>query len=387
MRFPAFFAVLCFTLNASAQTPAAKLWNDLKAKREALPGLHQDFDVVQTHTTPTETRQSTSRVVLDMSRDKWRELKMSGSGNSIRLFDGHEVTKFEEGGGEYVREKRKTDDSDPAPVPYEPANLDWAKASEKDRRPCGITQVDETCVIISVPIKGWWSREGSIIVETTTSKGIAIFEIGSETGILLQCETKEVLENSRGGAQYGVTYTMRRTGLLSEIDSNLFELPTVGMREVKSLSTWDAPRINKQLAGKDAPGLEVTDIQGKHISLASLRGRTVLLDFWASWCPPCRADAPALEKLYQKFGIKDLMIIAISVDEDRETVQKYLKENTLSYPVVLTTENELPRAYQIGLFPTYIVISPDGRVASAVKGDQGFGELRKGLKKAGMDMD
>lgn len=389
MRFPVFFAALCFTLNANAQTPAAKLWNDLKAKREAFPGLHQEFEVVQTYTTPTNTQQqSIYEIVLDISRDEWRELTVSGSGNRIRVFDGHEVSSLEEGGDEYVREKRKKEDSEPAPVPYGPANLDWSKASEKDRRPCGVTDGDQTCVVISVPIKHWARTESNGLTSEpiNMSEGIAIFEIGSETGILLQCETQEALEDSRGGAQKGATYTTKRTGLFSEMDSNIFKLPA-GMRQVKSLSTWDAPRINKQLAGKTAPSLELTDIQGKHISLAGLKGKTVLLDFWTSWCPPCRADAPALEKLYQKFGARGLIIVAISVDEERNTVQRYLKENGLSYPVGLSTENEMPRAYQVGLFPTYIVISPDGTVASAMDGNRGFGELRKNLKKAGMDTD
>ena len=104
------------------------------------------------------------------------------------------------------------------------------------------------------------------------------------------------------------------------------------------------------------------DIHGNPVSLASLKGKTVLLDFWTTWCPPCRADAPSFEKLYEKYGGKNLMIIGISVSEDRKIVEDYLKKNAHSYPVVLTSENEMPRTYQLGVFPTYIVISPMGRL-------------------------
>jgi hypothetical protein len=79
--------------------------------------------------------------------------------------------------------------------------------------------------------------------------------------------------------------------------------------------------------------------------------------------------------------------VGISVSEDRPIVEKFLKEHPHAFPVLLTTENDLPRPYQIGTFPTYIVIDPDGAVTSAVEGDQGFGELRKLLKKAGLDTD
>ena len=113
----------------------------------------------------------------------------------------------------------------------------------------------------------------------------------------------------------------------------------------------------------------------------------MLLDFWTTWCPPCRDDGPALEKLNQKYGNKELAILGVSVDEERKVVAKFLKENPKTYPIVLTLENDMPRPYQIGVFPTYIVIDHDGNVASAVQGDKGFSELRTLLRKAGMEAE
>jgi len=81
------------------------------------------------------------------------------------------------------------------------------------------------------------------------------------------------------------------------------------------------------------------------------------------------------------------MIVAISVSEEREIVEQFLKKHPHSFPVVLTSENEMPRPYQIGIFPTYMVIAPDGTLATAVEGDQGFGDLRKFLEKAGMEIE
>src|SRR5262245_48477073 len=77
------------------------------------------------------------------------------------------------------------------------------------------------------------------------------------------------------------------------------------------------------------------------------------------------------------------LIIGISIDEDRETVE-YLKKHPHGFPVVLSSENSLPRPYQIGVLPTYLVIGADGTLISAEEGDQGFGRLRKTLEKAGM---
>ena len=85
--------------------------------------------------------------------------------------------------------------------------------------------------------------------------------------------------------------------------------------------------------------------------------------------------------LYRKYGAESLMIIGVSVSEDRAIVERFLRDHPHNFPVILTTENELPSAYQIGVFPTYIVIERDGTLASAVEGDRGFSDLRKLLKR------
>jgi len=205
--------------------------------------------------------------------------------------------------------------------------------------------------------------------------------------VLVKSNTQEVIENRRYAYQVNLTYSLKRMSYGAVLDAGLFKLPESGAHEVKELTRWNAARIRKQLVGKPAPELEVTDIQGNTVSLADLKGKTVLLDFWASWCPPCVADAPALDKLYRKYGGKGLMILGISVSEQREVVEKFLKKHPDSFPVVLTTENEMPRPYQVGLFPTYMVIAPDGTLTTALEGDQGFAELRKFLEKAGMETE
>jgi thiol-disulfide isomerase/thioredoxin len=72
-----------------------------------------------------------------------------------------------------------------------------------------------------------------------------------------------------------------------------------------------------------APELAVTDLKGVLVTLSAFKGKTVVLDFWTTWCPPCRADGPALERLYKKYGEKELVIVGISVSEDRTVVEKF----------------------------------------------------------------
>lgn len=379
-------AVAVMALNASGDTPGNKLWTELKAKREMLAGFHQEFEVNQTFKTLRGSQGSHREIVVDMSGGKWRERSISGSGDRIRIFNGQDLLEMEAEGDEYIRIKRKAKEDDPQPAPYGSVNLDWTKAKEVQRQPCGFSANDRTCIILDVPVKTWMRTSTSSEI-TRMSGGVSRMAIDSETGMLVQSVTQEAIDNPRGGYQLNLTYSVKQMSYGTAPDAGMFNLPDTGLHEVKEFTKWNASRIKKQLAGKPAPGLEVMDIEGNPVSLAGLKGKTVLLDFWATWCPPCLADAPALDKLHRKYGDKELMIIGISVSEERQIVEQFLKKHPHEFPVVLTSENEIPRPYQIGVFPTYMVIAPDGTLSTAVEGDQGFGELRKFLERAGMEIE
>lgn len=199
MRFCLWIGTICIALSASGQTPPSKLWTELKTKREMMPGLHEEFDVTQTFKTSGGSQSSHREIILDMSQNKWREQSASGSGDRIRIFDGQDLFLTEAQGDEYVRVKRKSKEDDPEPAPYASVDLDWAKATELERRPCGFSGDDHTCIIIDVPVKTW-IRAGTGEI-TRLSSGINRLVIDIETGILVQSYRQEVIDNSRGGYQ------------------------------------------------------------------------------------------------------------------------------------------------------------------------------------------
>jgi thiol-disulfide isomerase/thioredoxin len=102
---------------------------------------------------------------------------------------------------------------------------------------------------------------------------------------------------------------------------------------VKALSAWNAAKMKKHWFGTAVPELTVTDVHGKTVTLSALKGKTVLLDFWTTRCPSCRADGPALDKLYKRYGPNDLMIVGFSVSEDRGVLEKLLLEHPHSVPL------------------------------------------------------
>ncbi len=386
MRLVSGFLIMAVCLRAGNDTAAHRLWDELQAKRAELTALHEEFEVTQTIRTSHGIQSEKRKLVIDMSRDRWREQSLSGSGSFVRIYNGEDVRYMEEAGDEYILTKLKPKEDAPQPSPFQIGNADWSKATELQRKPCGLSKLDHTCVVLRVPVRGSQSA-GSPGHSIRALEGVREVCLDVETGLLISWQSVQLMQNERESYRMEISYAARNLNWGGPSDAALFRLPSEGMREVKALSKWNAAKIRKQLGGNPAPGLSLTDIRGESISLSALKGKLVLLDFWTTWCPPCRADAPALDKLYQKYGSKDFTIIGISVSEERAVVEKFIGEHPHLFPVALTSENDMPRAFQIGTFPTYVIIDRDGNVAGAVEGDQGFGELRKLLKKAGLEVD
>lgn len=113
----------------------------------------------------------------------------------------------------------------------------------------------------------------------------------------------------------------------------------------------------------DAPGLG-----GERVRLADLRGRAVLLNFWASWCEPCRAEMPSLQLLAPVFGEDRLAVLAVNFKEAPLTVQRYVRQTRLALPVLLDPEGATARAWGVRVFPTTVLVDARGRARQRVSG-------------------
>jgi peroxiredoxin len=108
-------------------------------------------------------------------------------------------------------------------------------------------------------------------------------------------------------------------------------------------------------------GFELTALDGRTYGLESLRGKIVLLNFWATWCPPCRREMPDMEKLYQRFSSKGLVVLAVS-DEKRQTVEDFLKKQNYTFPVLLDDGRTLNTAFGIEGIPNSFLFNREGKL-------------------------
>ena len=113
-------------------------------------------------------------------------------------------------------------------------------------------------------------------------------------------------------------------------------------------------------AGDKLPDLAGFHLEGKPPD--DLKGKVVLLDFWASWCPPCKASFPAMEQLKTKYGGDGLTIIAVSVDEKRENMERFLSEMKVSFTTLRDAEQKLVAAVDVPTMPTSYLIDRSGTV-------------------------
>jgi len=114
--------------------------------------------------------------------------------------------------------------------------------------------------------------------------------------------------------------------------------------------------------GSLAPGFELPRLDGAPVAMEDLRGRVVLINFWATWCKPCEDEMPAMERLYQALGGDDFELLAVSVDESRDDVASFDERMGLSFPILLDPRHDVANAYQTFRFPESLVVDRDGRV-------------------------
>jgi peroxiredoxin len=108
------------------------------------------------------------------------------------------------------------------------------------------------------------------------------------------------------------------------------------------------------------PDFSLTNAEGKKISLKDFRGKILFLNFWATWCEPCRDEMPAMEKLYQEFRDKNFTVLAVNVKDRRQEALAFVKELKLTYPIAFDPNAEVASLYGAWGLPTTYIIGPKG---------------------------
>ncbi|MCS6998138.1 MAG: TlpA family protein disulfide reductase [Aquificaceae bacterium] len=144
-------------------------------------------------------------------------------------------------------------------------------------------------------------------------------------------------------------------------------------REEELLQKSYKPKVEQTL-----PDFTFKTLDGRELKLSHLRGKVVLVNFWATWCPPCKEEMPIFEREYRRCKDKGFEVLAVNMDSSQAVLERFLKENTYSFRVVRTSE-EVERELKLTGFPTSYLLDREGRVYRIRLGL--YKELDKDLKE------
>ncbi len=126
-----------------------------------------------------------------------------------------------------------------------------------------------------------------------------------------------------------------------------------------AVTAWSA---KTDLLQKQAPDFTLKSLEGPNVKLSELRGDVVLINFWASWCGPCRQEMPLLEELSSKYEPMGFTMLGVNVEEDSTAAKSMLDELGVSFPILFDNENTVSESYDVIAMPTTVIVDRDGKV-------------------------
>jgi len=139
----------------------------------------------------------------------------------------------------------------------------------------------------------------------------------------------------------------------------------------------DLPPLSHSLtmqAPKPAPALKLKDLHGRTLDLAQFKGKVVLINFWATWCPPCRREMPSMERLSQAFKGKPFVVLAVDVGEDPDTIESFNSQldTVPTFPILLDTRSHAMQSWKVAGLPTTFLVDKQGRIIASAIGGREF---------------
>ncbi|MGP4075997.1 redoxin domain-containing protein [Halobacillus sp. K22] len=156
---------------------------------------------------------------------------------------------------------------------------------------------------------------------------------------------------------------------------------TVTTGETDEFSSGEENGTTGLEKGQQAPDFTLQTLEGEKVSLSDYRGKKVMINFWATWCPPCRAEMPDMEKFYQN---EDIVILAVNLTEtesSQQEVQQFRDEFNLSFPILLDKNVEVANKYQINPVPTSVFVDEDGKIDSVMLGAMNYDMMLQRLEE------
>jgi thiol-disulfide isomerase/thioredoxin/outer membrane lipoprotein-sorting protein len=309
----------------------------------------------------------------------------------MMVSDGKETIVYNAGLGQYTRRKSEVDTA-MSPVPNRGVAgailgrfraIDDGALSAKRLPDARVTLegVDRDCFVLEV---AYPPSTPNVQIEELPRT----YWIDKQTHLVL----RQLTVVKADGPQYGgkveqrEEITFRRAMLEPTLPDSIFVFqPPAGSREVAEFAMNPEGRNpGAAFIGQTAIDFTLKDLEGKSHSLKSLRGKIVLLDFWATWCGPCRMTMPQVAKIHTEYKTRGVEVMSINIGESADKAGAYLQKNGYRFTALLDQDRTVAEQYKVGGIPTLVVIDRVGNVSDYMVGMRDEVALRDALAKAGI---
>lgn len=214
------------------------------------------------------------------------------------------------------------------------------------------------------------------------SDGQKTFWFDPASGLVLKADLTSTMDQQGSRVEQTMTFQLNRFQLNQPVAEELFGYtPVAGTRIV---STLDRVLNPDSMTGETAADVTFTDFEGKSVQLSDFRGKVVFLDFWATWCGPCRMEMPHIQKLYEEMGASGDVVFLGASSEPQATIEGFLAKNPYGFKMVMVKQEDAQKKYNVTSIPAGFVIDREGVIRAHMIGAQTEAQLRTALARAGV---
>ena len=139
---------------------------------------------------------------------------------------------------------------------------------------------------------------------------------------------------------------------------------------IAPLAAAEDPLLTPMPEQPTAPSFDLSGPGGERYNLEEMRGKPVIVNFWATWCPPCRAEMPSMQRAWEQVKDEDILIVAVNVGEDAATIGEFTEQVKIEFPLPMDLDSEVIQRWPMTGLPTTFVVDPEGRLVYRAQGER-----------------
>ena len=383
MRFLSLLVVVAAA--ASGQT-AGEIVKKSAATYQSLKSYRFEAQVVEENVRgDSQSRNLTTRIAVAGPLTLRRIELKGGRAAALRVYDGQTVWDFRPAPNQFARSDQATYEP-----PYETLNLigdpvDTYKTADESAVDARLLREEtieaaggqRSCWVVGIPLQ---RPAGGPILERSTT-----YWIDKSSYLVLKesqyTKMKPPASDVPQSHMIAATYTVARVNE-PELEDLFHFQPPQGASEVAEFAGPVGP--GQPLPNTPSPDFVLRDLEGKEASWSSFKGKPVLVNFWATWCEPCREEMPKIQEVQRLFGEKGLIVLAIDAGETPEVARKYIEEHGYTFRVLLDHDETVYGKFKVFGLPALFLIGRDGNMSVQFRGYRSGLDFREELKKIGV---